>query len=211
MDLAEENSVKKRSSTRRHEVLEQLGECYISVGNFLQAKRYYEKAAILAPDVPGPCVGLGIVALQNGYLENAETEFKLALSLDNNCAKAYCGLAMVADQRNDYEQAFEFYLRSLELDVDNLTALLGLFQTSCRLESYAQVIQHLEAYLDMHPTDIEVMLALAASYMKEDRLDEAKKLLSDVLILEPAYEKVIDLLKEVDHRMAQRNISSNTV
>jgi len=197
------NDVEEQDLTQHYEVLQELGDCYASIGNGAQAQRCYEKAASLGPDEPGPYVGLGVVALQKNLLDDAEIAFRVACRLDVNCAKGYAGLAMVAQQRADYKHAFEMYLKCLELDADNLTALLGLFQTSCKMNSFAQVIHYLEVYLNMHPGDTSVMLSLAALYMKDGRFEQSKKILLDILTLDPANKDAANLLEEVEHSLAQ--------
>lgn len=122
-DRREEEAAEAHNSTQHYEVLRQLGDSCTSLGKFDEARRYYEKAASLAPDEPDPYVGLGVIALQENLLDDAEIAFRVACRLDKNCSKAYAGLAMIAQQRSDYQQAFELYLRCLELDGDNLTAL----------------------------------------------------------------------------------------
>ena len=196
------NTAEQQRLLMHYEVLQGLGNCYSCVGNSDQAEKCYEKAASLGPDEPEPYVGLGIVALQEDRLEDAEIAFRVACRLDSNCAKGYAGQAMVAQQKGDYKLAFEMYLKCLELDTDNLTALLGLFQTSCRMNSFAKVIHYLEVYLDMHPGDSSVMLSLAALYMKESRFEQSRKILLDILTLAPANKDAADLLEEVEHNLA---------
>jgi len=194
----------QHDSTQHYEVLQELGDCYTSVGNYKQAQQYYEKAAVLSPDEPGPYVGLGVVALQKNLLDDAEIAFRVACRLDANCAKAYAGFAMIAQQKADYKRAFEMYLKSLELDTDNLIALLGLFQASCQMGSFAKVIHYLEVYLDMHPGDTSVMFPLAALYMKDGRFEESKKILLDMLSLDENHKDAANLLEEVEHSLAQK-------
>jgi len=203
MDITQNNTNEQHDSTQHYEVLQELGDCYTSVGNYTQAQQYYEKAAVLAPDEPNPYVGLGVVALQKNLLDDAEIAFRVACRLDANCAKAYTGFAMVAQQRADYKRAFEMYLKSLELDTDNLIALLGLFQTSCQMGSFAKVIHYLEAYMNMHPGDTSVMFPLAALYMKDGKLKESKKILLDLLTLDNSHKDAANLLEEVEHSLAQ--------
>jgi tetratricopeptide (TPR) repeat protein len=199
------NDSEKHNSTQHYEVLQELGDCYTSVGNYAQAQKCYEKAASLGPDEPGPYIGLGVVALQKNLLDDAEIAFRVACRLDANCAKAYAGFAMVEQQRADYKRAFEMYLKCLELDTDNLTALLGLFQTSCQMGSFAKVIHYLEIYLNMHPADTSVMFSLATLYMKDGRFEQSKKILLDVLALDPTNQDAANLLEEVEHNLAQMN------
>jgi tetratricopeptide (TPR) repeat protein len=201
MDIIRNDTEQQQDSTQDYGALQELGDCYTSVGNYAEAHKCYEKAAGLGPDEPGPYVGLGVIALQRNQLEDAEIAFRVACRLDADCSKAYAGLAMVAQQRRDYKQAFEMYLKCLELDVDNLIALLGLFQTSCRMGSFAKVIHYLKLYLNMHPGDASVMFPLAALYMKDDRLGESKKILSEMLTLDPDNKDAANLLEEVEHSL----------
>ena len=205
MDITHNDVDQQHDSTQHYEALQEMADCYTSVGNYKLAQKYYEKAAVLSPDAPEPYVGLGVVALQNNQLDDAEIAFKVACRLDTDCAKAYAGLGLAAQQRTNYKQAFEMYLKSLELDTENLIALLGLFQVSCQMGSFAQVTHYLEVYLNMHPGDISVMFPLAALYMKDGRFDESKKVLLDVLALDENHKDAANLLEEVEHSIAQEN------
>ena len=205
MDITHNNVDQQHDSTQHYEALQEMGDCYASVGNYKLAQKYYEKAAILSPDAPDPYVGLGVVALQNNQLDEAEIAFRVACRLDANCAKAYAGLGLTAQQRTDYKQAFEMYLKCLELDTENLIAILGLFQASCQMGSFAQVTHYLEVYLNMHPGDTSVMFPLAALYMKDGRFEESKKVLLDVLTLDENHKDAANLLEEVEHSLAQEN------
>ena len=202
MDTARTNEIEKHKRTQHYEVLREMGDCYTSVGDYSQAQRCYEKAASLGPDEPGPYVGLGVAALQKDELDEAEIAFRVACRLDANCAKAYAGLAMVAQRREDYPQAFDLYMKSLELDTDNISALLGLFQVSCEMGSFAKVIYYLEVYLQMHPGDTSVLFALAALYLKDNRAQQAKSTLRNLLALEPTNHDAANLLEEVEHTLA---------
>lgn len=206
MDITQNNIEQQENTTQHYEVLQELGDSYASVGNYEQAQKCYEKTASLSPDEAGPYVGLGVVSLQRNLLDDAHVAFKVARRLDPDCSKAYAGLAMVAQQQGDYKQAFDMYLKSLELDTDNLTALLGLFQASCQMGSFGKVIHYLNAYLDMHPGDTSVMFSLAALYMKDSRVEQSRKILLDILTLEPSNNDASNLLEEVEHTLARKKI-----
>lgn len=205
MDTTQENTVKEPDSTQHYEVLQELGDCHTSVGNYIEAQRCYEKAAELGPDEPRPYVGFGVIALEKNLLDDAEIAFRVACRLDPGCAKAYAGLAMVSQQRKDYQQAFDLYLKCLELDCDNAIALLGLFQTSCQMGTFAKIIHYLQVYLNMHPGDTSVMFSLAALYLKDERLEQSKKMLLDILALDAANQDAANLLEEVEHSLARES------
>ena len=203
MDMTENNTDQQHDSRQHYEVLQELGDCYTSVGDYVKAQQYYEKAAVVGPDESGPYVGLGIVSLQNDLIDDAETAFKVACRLEPDCAKAYAGLGMVAQQRTDFKQAFDMYLKSLELDTENMIGLLGLFQVSCQMGSFEKITHYLELYLNIHPCDISVMFPLAALYMKDGRFTDSQKILKDILVLNQNHQEATDLLEEVEHVLDQ--------
>jgi tetratricopeptide (TPR) repeat protein len=202
MDITQDETNQQYNTRQHYDILQELGDCYCSEGDYEHAKIYYEKAAVLEPDEPSPYVGLGVVALQNNQLEDACAAFNVACRLDATCAKAYAGLGMAAQQKNDYKRAFDMYLKSLELDGENLIGLLGLFQTSCQMGSFGQVTHYLELYLDMHPGDTSVMYPLAALYMKDGKIEASKNILHDILVLDPGNTDAVNLLEEIEHNLA---------
>ena len=189
--------------TQHYDVLRELGDCHTAVGDYEDARDCYDRAAVLAPDEAGPYVGLGVIALQQNKLDDAETAFRVACRLDPRCSKGYCGLALVRQQRGLWDEAFDLYLKSLELNSDDLTALLGLFQASCQRGSFGQVIHYLRRYLDVHPGDTSVMFCLATLELKDGRRDRARELLLSILTLDPANRDAANLLEEVEHALIQ--------
>ena len=125
------------NTTQRYEALIELADCLIATGKVDEAQKYYEQAAVVAPDEAEPYVGLGVAAFTRSQFDDAENAFRVAKRLAPDNAKAYCGLAMTAQQKNNPDAAFDYYLKSLELDGDNLTALLGMFQMSCKTGSFS--------------------------------------------------------------------------
>lgn len=207
----EEKNLMTQESVDQYETLQELGDCYTSVGQYAQAQTCYEKNALLSPDEPGPYVGLGVVALQKNLLDDAEIAFRVASRLDPECSQAYAGLGMIAQKRGAFETAFEMYLKCLDHDTDNLTALLGLFQSSCQMGTFAKVIYYLEVFLEMHPDDESVLFSLAAIYMKESRFEESKKVLQKILWLDADNQDAADLLEEVErslHMQAAGKVSA---
>ncbi|MDH7598950.1 MAG: tetratricopeptide repeat protein [Sedimentisphaerales bacterium] len=188
--------------------VQQLGLCHIRMGDYEQARQHYQTAASLAPDRAEPHVGLGVIYLLEGHLGQAEAAFRFACQLDPTCSQAYAGLAVVQQQKGMPKAAFDLYLKSLQLDCDNLLALLGLFQTSCQMGSFAKIIHYLELYLQSHPQDSSVMFCLAALYVKDGRIKEARALLNELICLDPTNEDAANLLEEIDNSLSQRPVHS---
>ena len=202
MDIVE-TQTPDHGRTQHYELVCEMGDCLTQLGEYDQARDCYEKAAMLEPDEDGPYVGTGVIALQQGRLDDAELAFRVALRLNRRCSRAWAGLAMIRQQHEDLPEAFDCYLKSLDVNSDNLTALLGLFQVSCQMGSFERVIEYLKVYLDLHPGDTSVMFCLATLYVKEDQPRQAKRLLEDILVFEPNNNDARNLLEEVEHRQAQ--------
>ena len=185
------------------DIVQELGDCHTSVGNYTLARQHYDRAAALEPDAPQPYIGLGVIALQNDQLEDADIAFRVAGRLDPQNSQAWAGLAMVAQRQGSFRPAFNLYLKSLELDTDNLGALLGLFQTSCQMGSFAQLIHYLKIYLQTHPADTSVMFSLATLYMKEGQFEHCRQLLAQVTRLEPANQDAANLLEEAEYNLTK--------
>ncbi len=200
----QETRIPDEGATQHFDVMREMGDCYAQVGDYLQARRCYEKAIDLLPDKPEPYVGLGVVAFQNEDLVRAQRFFDRALELDDKCSRAFCGLGMIHQQQQDYARACEMYLRSLTENSDDLTALLGLFQVSCQMGTFDRVIYYLEQYLHRHPADSAVMLCLATLHLRQGRPENAQKLLADLVLLEPDNEDAVNLLEEVDRAVEEK-------
>lgn len=190
------------------EVLQELGDCFTCIGNYSGAQDCYERAALLGPDEAGPFMGLGVIALQKGLFDDAESAFKIAIKADKFNPKAYTGLAMVLQQKGNYQQAYEMYLKSLEMDCDNLTALLGLFQASCYTGSFSKVTCYLEMYIGMHPDNTAVMFTLAALYLKSGLAEKSKKLLLDILAVDKTHTEAAKLLGQAEQQLAGAEAAS---
>lgn len=203
MNKKNKEVIEQENDNQNYQEMQQLGDSYTALGDYNQAQKCYEKAASLSPDEAAPYVGLGIIDFQQDLLDNAEIAFRVACRLAPDCSRAYAGLAMVAQKKDDYEKAFEMYLKCLELNTDDLNALLGLFQISCKMGSFGKIIHYLQVYLDMHPQDSSVMFSLAALYVKEGRLEQSKKLLTDILILDRDNTDAVNLLEEVNHSLTK--------
>lgn len=200
------NTLPEQGTNQHFEVVNELGQCYVNMGDYDRAKECFEKAATIDTDSAEPYLGLGVVAIQQQNLTDAEISFKVAKRLNNRCAKAYCGLGMVYQQQQRFSDAFDNYLFSLEIDTDNMTALLGLFQASCKMGSFDKVIDYLKLYLKMHPNDSSVMFTLGSLYFKQRNLLSARQMLFAVLSLEPSNTDAANLLEEVEYEIKNKGL-----
>ena len=65
MDTKAGHTAEQNNTIESYDQLLELGNRYVSQGDFSGAQRCYEKSAMLEPDESSPYVGLGVVAMQN--------------------------------------------------------------------------------------------------------------------------------------------------
>jgi len=188
---------------QRHLRLKADGDGFVQEADYAQAEACYNEAAVLAPDEPGPYIGLGTIFLQAGRLDQAAWAFGFAQRIAPDNAEACCGKAMLQQKRGAFPAAFELYLRCLQFDSDNLVALLGLFQTSCQMGTFVMITRYLEQYLRMHPGDPAVLFCLATLYAREGKLAAAREALLDLLAIEPGKAEAARLLEAVERKLRE--------
>jgi tetratricopeptide (TPR) repeat protein len=186
---------------QRYEILKDLGDAYVQMGEGDRAMDAYHEAAVLEPSLPQAHTGMGMLLLQVGRLDQAKIALDRAVRVDPCHAEACAGLAIYYQRREQFPRAFEMYLRSLELDPYNLLALLGLFQTSSKMGAFAKITHYLEGYLQKYPDDTSVMFCLASIHAREGRLIEARNVLFQVLAIDPDKAEAVELLDKVQAYM----------
>lgn len=68
----------------------------------------------------------GLKFFEDGELEKAVREFKMAVDLEPGNKSYHCNLAVAYDENDEDEMAFAEYFKTLEIDPNDLTALLSL-------------------------------------------------------------------------------------
>src|SRR5210317_2213088 len=111
MDKLSQTKLPDHGWQQHFEILQELGDCHTQLGEYEQARDCYEQAAVLDPDAAGPYVGTGVIALQQGKLDDAEIAFRVALRLDPCSSRALAGQAMSCQQKGNMAEAFDLYLR----------------------------------------------------------------------------------------------------
>lgn len=91
-----------------------------------EAKVRLEQVIQLSPNLPGPHVNLGLLALKDGDLSVAATLLRRALELSPGIATAHNALGVVYRRQGDFKQAEVEYLSALKADPNYALAHLNL-------------------------------------------------------------------------------------
>ena len=176
-----------------YEINNELGECYLFMGDYDKAADYYRKAATAPNCGAAPYMGLATIAIQHGEYDNALTLYKKALSVENN-GKAHCGIGLVLMEQGKAQEAFDAFAQSLDMAKDGIVALNGMLRTAYAAGCVDKVVPYLEAAIaaDVQPEALRITLAGCLIHL--DRKDEARALLEKVLADNPQSDSARSLL-----------------
>lgn len=179
-----------------YEINNELGECYLFMGDYDKAADYYRKAATAPNCGAAPYMGLATIAIQHGEYDNALTLYKKALSVENN-GKAHCGIGLVYMQLGHNEEAFASFAETLKKIPDNIVALNCLVRVGYQLQRVEEIVPYLEAALESSEQAEAVRVALAGCLMYLGRNDEARRHLEIVLGSNPENAGAKEMLNTV--------------
>jgi len=102
-----------------------LGNLYLDLNRLADSEAAYKEAVRLNPDVNNT-YALGNFYLQTGRYNEAETQFRNILSLQQNGGKGNYGLGLAYSQQGSYEKAIDQFKQSIHLNPDFAYAYLDL-------------------------------------------------------------------------------------
>jgi tetratricopeptide (TPR) repeat protein len=115
---------------------------------------------------------LGIELADRGWFEEAEEQFRRAVSLDAAAAHAWDNLAAVLAEKKRWIESIEAYLTALRVDADNPSAHYDL---ACFLSTFAgeMAIAHYRRALELEPEFPDARVNLGLAYADRGMIDEA--------------------------------------
>ncbi|XP_042121470.1 sperm-associated antigen 1 isoform X2 [Peromyscus maniculatus bairdii] len=97
----------------------------------------------------------------------------------------------------DYEEAVMYYTRSLSA-LPTVSAYNNRAQAEIKLQRWSSALQDCEKALELEPGNVKALLRRATAYRHQNRLQEAREDLKDVLRVEPHNDLAKKTLSEVE-------------
>ncbi len=134
---------------------------------------------------------LGLVYLKSRQYEQALSEFRKALDINQNSPRVLLAIGRVKEQKGDLEEAEKLYLQAVKLSPQFLKAhdaLAGLYEVRNDLKSVAE---HLKLAAAISPRNADRQIKLGQALIKTDQKHEAREVLNMVMkIAKDSYAKV---------------------
>ncbi len=174
-----------------------LGLSYFKLGETTPARAAFNQALELDPERAGAIHhNLGSLAYQEGELQTAEEEFKIALELEPNdpdshyqLGATYLMLALpTSDAPPDAEriaQAQAKFEECLELAPDKAEALVGLGHSYLLQNNMVKALEMLEQAVEKSPQMPEALFALGRTYAMSGETERAQETLERFLTTNP--------------------------
>jgi tetratricopeptide (TPR) repeat protein len=143
-----------------------LGECHEQLAEYDFARTYYKKSIEMAPSLPEPYLGLGIVSDLEGKTKEGLPFMLKAYELEPDNTGTLHVLAGAYEKLEDREQASFFYLRVLELDPDDEECLLN-YVDFLKKESPLLAYNFVNSYGQNGQEEIELLQVLRIALLYE--------------------------------------------
>lgn len=134
---------------------EGLAECYFLQQQYADAVKYFERAALLAPDNPNPHFQIGNIFVRLGRLEEGCQNYVNALRIMPNAVQVYESLAKALIKMQAYEQASQAYQRALKLSPQRPAIRLGMATALMAEGKHDEAMVQYSLALALNPNPIE--------------------------------------------------------
>ncbi len=207
-DLADESmlslSLVAPASARMHQVMAHELEKH---GDDEGAIRNYREALKLDPKLPGLHFELAEVLNASSVAaeqQEAEGEYKAALSVSQFDEKAEFRLGDISSRRGDVQEAFAHYSRAVQLQPNDAEANIGLAKVLMLMNQPDKGEPLLQRALQLDPTSAVAHFRLSTLYRQAGRTADAKRELEEYQKYKRMKEKLQDIYREMRVKPAKQ-------
>jgi tetratricopeptide (TPR) repeat protein len=155
-----------------------LGWVELGRGNFVRAKKDFQKAKGLNGDVPTPHHALGVLEDRLGDVAAAEKHYRAALKVDPGFAPARANLGRLLFDRGRYDDAREQFERLTEAAPDSELGWIGLCESLFRLGREEDAVRALSRGREHVGDTPDAILLLARQLLRHGAAAEAENALA---------------------------------
>ncbi len=140
---------------------------------------------------------LGWLYYLNKNYANSEFHYKKSLKVIPSSIEAMLGLSLCYMAEAKWKNLEELMYKVLKIDYYNYYGNLRLFLALLKQKKFSTAEAVARKMLAIYPTDVNFLTALAKSLYYQGKKKQAKKLFSDILILDPENFTAKNFLKKI--------------
>ena len=171
------------------ELLSNLSLVYRAMGDFERAKDALERVITSNSDDVSARNNLGVLLLENEFVQQAEEQFLQCLKIDSASQQAQMNLANCWLKQNRLKDAEQLYRDIHQRDRGNWVVLGNLGECLRRQCKWEESLRVLDQVVSQQPTDLVTRLTHARTLAKVGRFQEAYDHLSHLSNENPGFSK----------------------
>jgi tetratricopeptide (TPR) repeat protein len=168
-------------------------EFLVMDNELIEADRAYDSILSSNSKAPRAMCGKGALAAERQEWSVAQEWFEKALAVNPRHDVGLAGLGLCAMISNKQEKAFELFTQAVASNPENRRALLGVLQLGYPLKKYTDIEKAINAYLELHPANVEMLYSFAGILFAQGKVEQAKSEVEKILIFEPKHERALEL------------------
>lgn len=142
-----------------------LGQEIQNIGNFSEAKKFYNKAIELNPESAFSYNNLGIIARDEEKFDDSFIFFQKAKKILPESPYIYENTGLLFIRQRKYESSLEYLLKAVEIKKDESEFYRNLGSSYFYLKNYEKSEEYFKQALELNPDDPEVHSNLAVLYL----------------------------------------------
>jgi tetratricopeptide (TPR) repeat protein len=192
------------ATTQKASLFRHIGDCFTKLGDLENGQANYTRALELDPYCAKSLIGLGTVALQQQNYNVAVPQFQKAVGLSPRDDMASLGLGLAFEGLGELEEARRWTSRACHLNIENTVAIFNLVKLAYDTEIFTEAEEVVSRYVGLHPHDINMVFTLGGLAFRSGKLDEATKLMENILMLDPMNSRAHSLMAQIHRRTETR-------
>jgi tetratricopeptide (TPR) repeat protein len=149
-------------------------------------------------------LNLGIMALDQDRLREAEEEFRRSISGEVRFAETYNNLGVVYERSGRFEEAADYYGQALALNPTLVSARMNIGNIRLRQQDYEEAIEMYRQVEELRPDFAITNYNLGIAYFNKGDLAEAEREFRRALELKPQFPEAQKSLEVVQSKMKSR-------
>lgn len=176
-----------------------IGEAAQKLGRFEEARRHFEAALRIMPDLARANSGLIDLLLEWQPAEETRRQLQVVRERYAGDAGGLYGIAEVFRQRKRYAEALAWYDATFEIDPDHAQAHAGRGDALFHLKRYEEAVRSLGRAVELEPENANARANLGVALYRTGRTGEAREALEHALSMDPSLamaQTVLDLIRQ---------------
>ena len=153
-----------------------------------EAEREYRRAIELEPNFALAHAHLGRLLKKAGREQDSATSYEQAVELAQDVPMLIL-VAEVLQSENMFVESEKLVRKASQMDEDNPTTMFLLGRALSMLGNFAESEEYLTRSIRISPRTFAVYTALAAVYLRQDKFEDAERILNDAMPLAHSAER----------------------